>query len=184
MADDMITDAEIAEVMREAGERLTAAQHRADQAEARVAELAAAVQEHIDKLTSLARSFEVAADKEHHDRTAIAYGDACRCLEALCDKVRPVLARTPAAAAERVAAMEAALREIAAIVELPEVTEESTDCPGCGSMVDWRGDYEPDIGDRIACDECKGARLDEAGMIVRAALARLDAAGGDGDGHR
>ena len=94
-----------------------AATQRAEQAEAHNAELAAALREHLDKLAALARSFEVSADKEAHDRTAIAYGDACRCIEALCDKVGPVLARTPAAAAERVAAMEARAREADRIQE-------------------------------------------------------------------
>ncbi len=64
-------------------------------------------------------------------------------------------------------ALRATLAAIATASELPEVTEESTDCPSCGEFVEWRNDYEPDIGDCVACDECVAERLSNVRRILR-----------------
>lgn len=152
-------------LLREARERLLAED---DALRALNAELAAALRE----LNEAVGEGVCWADCEGGEHVA-------GCLQ---PTILAALGRTPAAAAERVAAMEAALREALTAMELPEVTEESTDCPGCGAIVEWRGDYAPDIGDCVACDECVHQRRDAGEKIIRAALARLDAAGGDGDG--
>lgn len=65
----------------------------------------------------------------------------------------------PAVALQRLNAERAKVARIAELATLPEVTEESTDCPECGASVNWRGDYAPDIGDQVACDECVSGRL-------------------------
>jgi len=51
------------------------------------------------------------------------------------------------------------LERLRKLATLPELTEESTDCPECGASVEWGND--PDIGDCIACDSCRALRFDE-----------------------
>ena len=72
-----------------------------------------------------------------------------------CDRLRTDLA---AAEQERDAAR-GLLDVIRKHADLPELTEESTDCPLCGSPVEWIVD--PDIGDAVACDNCCANRLHE-----------------------
>ena len=114
---------------------------RAEQAEARVAELAAALLGQVDQMDRLASAFQMLGKEEVRERLALAHFDMARCLEAIRNRVSAVLALAPAAAAERVAAMEAV----------------------CEAARRWW------VG--------SGSERE-----VSAALARLDAAGGDGDG--
>lgn len=53
------------------------------------------------------------------------------------------------------------LRELAT---LPEITEESTDCPECGAHTEWTTD--PGIGDCVACDSCLAGRFDQMSLIL------------------
>lgn len=114
------------------------------------------------------------ADTPHKHYDEAPY-DCARCQ---CEAYRPAIAEEDAANPTAVLALCAtiaelreALSEVAAAMELPEVVEESTDCPGCGVSVDWRDDYEPDLGDRVACDTCVRSRFDNAQDIARRALA-------------
>lgn len=50
------------------------------------------------------------------------------------------------------------------LLTLPELTEESTDCPECGASVEW--DTDPDIGDCVVCDTCKARRFDEIQTLL------------------
>lgn len=80
---------------------------RLSAAEALNAELAAALREQAANIDRIAAAFQMLGNEEVRERLALAHFDTARCLEAIRNRAAAALNRTPAAAAERVAAMEA-----------------------------------------------------------------------------
>jgi len=93
--------------------RLATAQHRADQAEARVAELTAALREVVQLCEE--QSGATPPDESRYLDLDCENGHVATCP---ITQARAVLTRTPAAAAERVAAMAAVCEVLRVFVEL------------------------------------------------------------------